>query len=142
MGLEGAVANNMPPMYAKLIPMNQGDEFPSDLAKDIAETFDFATYFTASPAAQSTPHLYISSLMTWSRDSVISQTWKDQFSQAPSFTYTNIGNAVTVPLMTIHVGHTVLVVAFSSDGTRIASGSADGSVRVWDAWTGKVWCTI
>ena len=129
--------NNLPQTYAKLTPMNQGDKFPSDLAKDIAETFDFATYFTASPAAQSTPHLYISSLMTWSRDSMISKSWKDQFSHAPSFTYTNLGNAVTVPLMTIQVGHEVLAVTFSSDGTRIASGSTDGSVMVWDAWTGK-----
>ncbi|KAF8661615.1 hypothetical protein AX14_007211 [Amanita brunnescens Koide BX004] len=30
----------------------KGDEFPSSLATDIAETFDFATYFTSSPTAQ------------------------------------------------------------------------------------------
>ena len=123
-------------VYAKLIPINQGGGFPSDLAKDITETFDFATYFTASPAAHSTPHLYISSLMTWSRDSVMSQTWKDQFSRAPSFTYTNIGNTMTVPLMTIH-DCDAFAVAFSRDGTRIVSGSVNGSMRVWDAWTGK-----
>ena len=36
------------------------------------------------------------------------------------------------------MGHTdtVMSVAFSTDGTRIVSGSSDSSVRVWDALTG------
>jgi WD40 repeat protein len=36
-----------------------------------------------------------------------------------------------------HLGHTnwVRSVAFSPDGTRIASGSYDQTVRVWDATT-------
>jgi WD40 repeat protein len=33
--------------------------------------------------------------------------------------------------------HTVLSVAFSPDGTRLASGDADGMVKVWDAQTGQ-----
>src|SRR5262249_24601206 len=35
-----------------------------------------------------------------------------------------------------HVGE-VLAVAFSADGKRLVSGSADGSVRGWDAATGN-----
>jgi eukaryotic-like serine/threonine-protein kinase len=41
-------------------------------------------------------------------------------------------------------GHTdkVLSVAFSADGKRIASGSQDGTVKVWDAHTGKAALTL
>src|SRR5262249_6565459 len=37
-------------------------------------------------------------------------------------------------------GHTEAVnsVAFSADGTRVVSGSMDGSARVWDAGSGKL----
>ena len=124
-------------MYAKLIRMNQGDELPSDLTRGITETSDFVTYFTASPAAESTPHLYISSLMTWSRDSVIFQIWRNQFSRAPAITYANIGDTVTVPLINIDTTLKVMAVAFSRDSSSIVSGSYEGLVRVWDAWTGK-----
>ena len=45
------------------------------------------------------------------------------------------GQPVGQPL----TGHTdaVTSVAFSPDGTRIASGSCDNTVRVWDAATGQ-----
>src|SRR5262249_38689640 len=33
--------------------------------------------------------------------------------------------------------HAALSVAFSPDGRRLASGSADGSIKVWDAQTGQ-----
>src|SRR5262249_9174459 len=41
-------------------------------------------------------------------------------------------------------GHTDFVtrVAFSADGTRLASSSRDGTVKVWDATTGEVVYTL
>ena len=48
----------------------------TELAADIAEAANFATYFTAHPPASSTPHLYISALVSWSTGSAMSQRWK------------------------------------------------------------------
>jgi WD40 repeat protein len=35
---------------------------------------------------------------------------------------------------------TVHSVGFSSDGTRIVSGSVDYSVKVWGGWSQHAWC--
>ena len=105
-----------------------------DLARDIRETANFATHFTGSPAAESTPHLYISALATWSRDTSLCRNWKKQFSRIPVYIHTK--GSVDLPLMTIPAGNPINAVAFSSDGTQIVSGSDDKSVRVWDASTG------
>ena len=123
------------PHRHKLIPVHQvNNKRSSDLAPRLTEAANFATYFGASPAAQSTPHLYISSLTTWSRDSTMYQMWKSQFSRGPSFKQTR-GDR-TIPLLIVQHNNWVRSVAFSSDGTRIVSGSYDKSVRVWDASTG------
>jgi len=106
----------------------------AELAGDIGEAANFATYFTGSPASKSTPHLYISALATWSRDTSLSRNWKKQFTRIPVFTHAE--GSVDVPLMTVSAGRQITAVAFSSDGTRIVSGSYDMSVRVWDASIG------
>ena len=118
----------------ELIPVHQlNDQGCSDLALRLYEAVNFATYFGVSPAAQSTPHLYISSLTTWSQDSTMSKMWKSQFSRGPSFKHTKGDH--TVALSILQHQYSVQSVAFSCDGTRMVSGSYDG-VRVWDAWMG------
>jgi len=129
------MGNLMLPHRLELIPVHQvKNKGSSDLALHLTEAANFATYFGASPAAQSTPHIYISSLTTWLRDSTMSQMWKSQFSRGPSFK--QIRGDHTVPLLTVQHKDWVRSVAFSGDGTRIVSGSDDNSVRVWDASTG------
>ena len=104
-----------------------------ELAQDIGEAANFATYFSGSPAAESTPHLYISALATWLWDTSLCQNWKKQFSCIPIFTHTK--GSVDLPLMTISAGSEINAVMFSSDGMQIVSGSEDCSVTVWDAST-------
>src|SRR5258707_540179 len=106
----------------------------SELARDIHEAVNFATYFTGSPAAQSTPQLYISALATWSQHTELCRNWKKQFSRIPVFTHTK--GRIDLPLMKIMVGCGTRAVAFSRDGMRIVSGSDDNTMRVWDASTG------
>ena len=104
------------------------------MAYDIGVAANFATYFTGSPAAESTPHLYISALATWSQDTSLSRNWKNQFTHIPVFTHvqSNIG----LPLMKVSTGEAITDVAFSNDGTKIVSGGESYSVQVWDASTG------
>ena len=106
----------------------------SKLAGDVGEAANFATYFTGSPAAESTPHLYISALATWSQGTSLSRNWKKQFTRIPVFTHTK--GSIDLPLMTVSAGDEIGAVGFSSDGTWIVSGSYDNSVQVWDASTG------
>ena len=106
----------------------------SELARDIQEAANFATYFTGSPAAESTPHLNISALATWLQRTELSCNWKSQFSRIPVFTHTR--GRIDVPLMTIMVGDRPRAVAISRDGMRIVSGSDDDTVRIWDASMG------
>jgi WD40 repeat protein len=56
----------------------------------------------------------------------------------------NVWDTATGKLLLTLAGHTgpVWSVAFSSDGTRIATASADKTVNVWDATTGKLLHTL
>ncbi|KAG6863370.1 hypothetical protein C0991_006415, partial [Blastosporella zonata] len=126
----------------------------SELAKDIIEAANFATHFTRSQAALSTPHLYLSALATWLQNGTLSQRWKKQFSNIPSIRgksnhsiqlisgswdkSVRVWDASTGAQVQQFNGHTQSVssVAFSPDGSQIISGSYDKSVRVWDASTG------
>ena len=121
-------------LYFHLNALYQCENSYSKLAHDIGEAANFATYFTASPAAESTPHLYISALATWWQDTSLSRNWKRQFARIPVFTYAR--GSIDLPLMTISTGGRIKGVAFSSDGMRSVSGSDDWTVRVWDASTG------
>ena len=63
----------------------------------------------------------------------MSQQWRGKFRGIPSFTHRK---ASDVPLIVTKTNASILSVAFSTDGSRIVSGSEDNTVRVWDASTG------
>ena len=108
-----------------------------DISRNLTVAANFAVYFTGRSTIQSTPHLYVSSLATWGSKSELLKGWKKRFPRILSVKQT--GESGSVLLMTLK-GHNAWVesVAFSSDGTRIVSGSWDKSVRVWDASTGAL----
>ena len=91
--------------------------------QDLADIANFATYFTASPAALATPHLYISSLATWPKKSAVLKGWHKQFCLLPSFRQTEGSGIHTMPLMSIVMSSPVNCVAFSGNGIYIASGN-------------------
>ena len=96
-----------------------------EISGSLTEAANFSVYFTGNSTIQSTPHLYISSLATWGSESKLSRGWKKYFPGILSVKRT--GNLSGSALLMMLNGHTDYVesVAFSSDGTRIVSGSRD-----------------
>jgi WD40 repeat protein len=87
------------------------------------------------PMASHALHVYHSVLVTMPRCSLLDVTPETLRSSIPRLAST------TEPQwghMRVRKGHASLVfsVVFSPDGTRIASGSRDGTVRIWDTQTG------
>ena len=105
-----------------------------NLTKDLLAVAGFATYFISSPAADSTPHMYISSLATWQSASRLSQSWKDAFSRIPVYKHT--GGTIAMPIMTKQFNDDVWAITFSPDGTHVVVGFSSSAV-VLDASTGR-----
>ena len=101
-------------------------------------TSEGCRYFNAFayPMAQSVPHIYLSSLPFSPAESAVLQHMHHTFQNNLAV---EVGRLKQWPVirqtLTGHTGY-VYSAAFSSNGTRIVSGSSDKTVRIWDAVSG------
>ncbi|KIM32662.1 hypothetical protein M408DRAFT_41207, partial [Serendipita vermifera MAFF 305830] len=111
-----------------------GDGPNDTMARDMQK---FVATF-GSIISQSVPHVYLSALPFAPQKSAVLRQYKPGYPQTLKI---EMGGQSEWPTtQNVLVGHegSVYSVCFSLDGKRIASGSADTTIRVWDAETGEV----
>lgn len=87
---------------------------------------------------QSAPHIYLSALPFAPEESTFAQRYQPMFSNTISFISSR--DKKWPAIVNVFRGHTsdVTSASFSPDGRRIASGSIDNTVRIWDSGTGEI----
>ena len=85
----------------------------------------------------SIPHIYISALPCVRQTSMVAKIFKPEFPHTLTLRVQGVEQEEQRTLLDLR-GHTDSAnsVCFSPDGLRIASGSSDGTIRIWDALTG------
>ncbi|TFY66244.1 hypothetical protein EVG20_g4846 [Dentipellis fragilis] len=118
----------------QLMKHDVSNEVTNELKSVLHAVKRLTSSFTRTPAALSTPHLYISCLATEFAITSVPEEWRQRFQGVPRVQCHGVSNHGM--LVIIHNQSSVKAVAFSSDGNYIVSGSNNGTVQTWDAQTG------
>ena len=97
----------------------------------------FIRYFGGA-IAKSAPHVYLSALPFAPTGSLVSQHYSSSFPQILRLERGRLSHWPSSELVISTPGGQVKSIALSPDGLRIASGSEDGTICVWNATTGEM----
>ncbi|KAG8723957.1 hypothetical protein FRC09_000993 [Ceratobasidium sp. 395] len=106
----------------------------SDELRELAQdAWRFAAAYASSPIQQLTLHLYISALPLWPQGRPVSRHYSGLIKCLAVAVGTALVRPDTALLAAWRAPDRVYCVAYSPDGTHIASGSEDGRIYIWDA---------
>ncbi|CAE6361772.1 unnamed protein product [Rhizoctonia solani] len=114
-----------------------GSESP-EVGQWVEDASHFCTSYAASPASQSTPHIYISCLPFCPRSSSVYTHYWHRMQGLLELKGSLMDRRETAAVATWNIGSPVLSVAYSVDGSRVAVGCADGTVSIRNAYDGTV----
>ena len=87
--------------------------------------------------AKSAPHIYLSALPFAPMKSLISARYSSSFPRTLHVEHGRLSHWPSSEMVISNVADRVKSIALSLDGQRIASGSHDGAIRVWNTTTGE-----
>ncbi|GAB1526880.1 hypothetical protein RhiTH_010053 [Rhizoctonia solani] len=106
--------------------------------RSIADAHTFLTRIVATPIVQSTPHLYISAFQFCPRSSSVFNNYEGMIQERMNVSGTAMMRRDTAPLAIWSTEHGLNCFVLFPDGTRIASGSSEGTISVWDTANGTL----
>ncbi|EJF57233.1 WD40 repeat-like protein, partial [Dichomitus squalens LYAD-421 SS1] len=117
------------------------DDAESDSSKELLlDAISFIRRF-ANAIAQSAPHVYMSALPFSPAFSRVRTNYLPRFPFLPFVDRVRNGWPQDQAILSRHTA-AIRSVAYSPDGRRIVSGSADTTLRAWDAETGEAICEL
>ncbi|CAE6399688.1 unnamed protein product, partial [Rhizoctonia solani] len=116
--------------------LNQPGPTSPELVILVEDARNFVASFASSPVAQSTPHIYISSLPLCPRSSSVYQNYWKRTRGLLELKGSLIERREAAALATWNIGSPVLSIAYSPDGGKVAAGCDDHTVRILNAHDG------
>ncbi|KAG8761749.1 hypothetical protein FRC11_013319, partial [Ceratobasidium sp. 423] len=116
--------------------VNQAGSTSSELAVLVEDARNFVMSFANSPASQSTPHIYISSLPFCPRSSSVYRNYWHRTRGLLELKGSLMEQRESAALATWNIGLAITSAAYSPDGTRIAVGCNDLTIRILNAHDG------
>ncbi|KAF8673590.1 WD40 repeat-like protein [Rhizoctonia solani] len=118
--------------------MEESTSESPEVGQWVEDASNFCTSYAASPASQSTPHIYISCLPFCPRSSSVYTHYRHRTQGLLELKGSLMDRRETAAVATWNMGSPVLSVAYSVDGSRVAVGCEDGTVSIRDAYDGTV----